>query len=156
MSMGRTVRRSRDGRYHLRLSDEERALLAGLGDDLLADLEDDDDEGIQRLFPTAHHDDPVGDAEYHLRHHDELLTGRRATIAAFVQTAESDTLGEEQLQIWMTVINDIRLVVGTHLDVSEDMDDIVAPDPRAPQYALYMYLGGLLSDLIDAAFGGLP
>ena len=64
-------------------------------------------------------------------------------------------LDEEATRAWMAALNDIRLVIGTRLDVSEDPTERqVAPDdPRAPALALYDYLSILESDLVEALAG---
>ena len=152
----RTIRRSSDGRYHVHLPAEDRAALGQLAGQLLESLASTDDPGVQRLFPPAHRDDPVGDAEFHLRRHDELAAGRRAALSTFIETADAQVLNEEQLQCWLTSLNDLRLVLGTHLEVSEEMEDILPPDPRAGHYVLYIYLNSVLEDAVDAASGGLP
>jgi hypothetical protein len=52
----------------------------------------------------------------------------------------------------MGAINDLRLVLGTRLDVSEDMDlDALADDdPLTPAFALYGYLGWLQEQIVAA------
>ena len=71
-------------------------------------------------------------------------------------TAAEDELDEAQASGWLTALNDLRLVLGTRLDVSEDLPDIDADDPEAPAYAVYDYLGYLLSEVVDALAAGLP
>ena len=51
---------------------------------------------------------------------------------------------------WLTALNDLRLVLGTRLDVSEDDDDVDPDDPDAPAHAVYHYLGLLLGEVVDA------
>jgi hypothetical protein len=51
----------------------------------------------------------------------------------------------------MTAVNQLRLVLGTRLDVREDADPVVDPDdPAAPLAEIYAYLGVLLESLIAA------
>ncbi len=50
-----------------------------------------------------------------------------------------------------SALNDIRLVIGTKLDVSEDPSfEISDDDPDAPAFAIYAYLGWLLEQVVDA------
>ena len=53
---------------------------------------------------------------------------------------------------WMTSVNRVRLVLGTMLDVSEDLDVHGVPDddPDIHSYALYAYLSLLLEELTEA------
>ena len=41
-------------------------------------------------------------------------------------------------------------MLGTQLDVTEELDDIDPDDPRAPGLAVYAYLGWLEEDVVAA------
>ena len=112
---------------------------------------------LRRLFPTAYVDDPDRDREYHALVRDDLADRRRAAIDTLVATAGEKELDEEQLVAWMGAVNDLRLVLGTRLDVSEDMEPLPDPDdPDAPLLALYGYLGFLLETIVAALEDALP
>lgn len=150
----RPIKRARDGRYDVRLSDEERALVAGLAGELREMLvADSDDEGLRRLFPPGYANDAERDAEYQALVRDELLDKRLAAIDTLETTARATSLTEEEIDAWMGSINDLRLVLGTRLDVSEEMDAVPPDDPRAPGLSLYHYLTYLLAQLIHARAG---
>jgi len=55
-------------------------------------------------------------------------------------------------------MNDARLIIGTRLDVTEDMEPEPLPydDPNAPQYNLYLMLGAMEWALVEALMVGLP
>ena len=72
------------------------------------------------------------------------------------ETAEADTLSEAELNAWLSAVGSIRLVLGTRLDVSEDMTPPDPSDPTAPEYALYELLGQLQYLMIDVLSAGLP
>ena len=149
----RPIRRARGGTYDIRLPPEVRALLKSLAGQLLVLLEDPAaDPGLVRLSPVAYPDDPEREAEYRAMVGDELLEGRRRTARILEATADATTLEEEELEAWMRAVNDVRLVLGTKLDVSEDDDlDALAlddQDPEAAAYALYHYLGHLLEQIV--------
>jgi len=148
----RRVRRTRRGDFEIRLPDEERALLRDLVPQLRSILESDlSDPSLRRLFPTAYPDDPERDQEYRQLVGDELLERRRAALDTLLATVDATKLSEEELTAWMGSVNDLRLVLGTRLDVSEDMDPMPAPDdPDAPLLVLYGYLGYLLESIVEA------
>jgi hypothetical protein len=148
----RRVRRTRRGDFDVKLPAEERALLRDLAPQLRTLLETGlDDPSLRRLFPTAYPDDPGRDREYRQLVGDELLERRRASLDTLVATVDATSLSEDDLLAWMGAINDLRLVLGTRLDVSEDMDPIPsADDPDAPMLVLYGYLGYLLESIVDA------
>ena len=55
----------------------------------------------------------------------------------------------------MGAVNDLRLVIGTNLDVCEDDGPLDPDDPDAPACAVYGYLTGLLDDIVSALADGL-
>lgn len=151
------VQRTRDGAYAVRLPEPERALLGNLVEQLRdVLLETTDDPTLRRLFPTAYHDDHERDREYQQLVRDELLERRLASLATVEATLATTELSEDEVTAWMHALNDLRLVLGTRLDVGEELLDIDADDPDAPAYAVYEYLGFLLSEVVDALMGGLP
>ena len=152
--MKRIIKRGRDGRYQVRLTDDQREMFA----DLVAQLRDllvsGEEDGTRRLFPPAYADDAEREAGYRALAHDELLEKRFAALDVVESSAWSTSLTEDELNAWMGAINDIRLVLGTRLDVTEDMDVISADDPRAPAYAVYLYLTHLLAEIVVALQDG--
>ena len=147
------MRRTRRGEYQLRLPDEERALLRSLPGQLRQLLTTDmDDPSLRRLFPPAYLGEAEREAEYRRLMGDELLESRRAALDVMEATIDAEVLNEEQIKGWLTALNELRLVLGTRLDVTEDMyDEEVAPeDPRAPGLALYGYLGWLQEQVVAA------
>ena len=147
----RRVRRGTSGDIELRLPREERTLVR----DLVGQLRDllvatTDDPSVRRLFPPAYPDDAERDTEYRVLVRDELLAHRLAELEVVDTTIDADGLDDEQATAWMGVLNDLRLVLGTRLDVGEDLPDLDPEDPLGPAYAVYEYLGWLLSQMVDA------
>jgi hypothetical protein len=156
---GRAVKRLPDGELRLRLSARERDVLRSLPAQLRALLEAaPDDPTVRRLAPPAYRDDAEHEAEYRRLMGDDLSERRLAALAVLEETAGAERLSEEQAHGWVAALNSLRLVLGTQLDVSEEMEDVPTDpdDPRAPAFALYGYLSGLLSELVEALSEGLP
>ena len=150
----RVVRRARDGSYELRLPDGERQMLEEILPQLRQALRGDAaaDPGFKRLFPKAYVQDPEHEAEYQALVGEELVSKRIAQVETVLATIRQDRLTEDELFAWMGAVNDLRLVLGTRLDVSEETDLAVDPShPDAAAYGLYAYLGWLLELLVDAA-----
>ena len=153
----RRISRTRHGTYALRLPTPERELLANLVGQLRELLElTTDDPSVRRLFPTAYHDDAERDREYQQLVRDELLERRLAALDTVEATCMADQLDEAQLTGWLTALNDLRLVLGTRLDISEDQDALAEDHPDAPALAVYGYLSVLLDDAVDALAEDLP
>jgi hypothetical protein len=153
----RRIVRTRRGTYEVHLPEPERDLLANLVDQLRELLsETTEDPSVRRLFPTAYNQDLERDREYQQLVRDELLERRLAALATVEETLAEPELTEAQASAWLGALNDLRLVLGTRLDVSEEPIAIDADDPDAPAYAVYEYLGFVLSEVVDALADGLP
>lgn len=144
-----------DGRFDVELSTESRDGLVNLADQLEQLLTTDGPE-TRRLFPTAYHNDPEKDAGYRIFARDQLIEKRKDAIGLLRETARADTLSEEDLGAWMGVMNDIRLVLGTMLDVSEDDHDIDLDAPDAGLQLIYRQLGELVHRAVEALTTALP
>ncbi len=157
MSSERRIERTGDGEYVLRLPEEERALLRFLPDDLRSLLDAAPDEPhLRRLFPPAY-EDAKDEAAYRELMGNELLEGRRQALRVLAETAQAERLTGEQAQAWLTALNDLRLVLGTRLGVTDDslLEGLTENHPRAPELALYAYLSWLQEQLVEALSEGL-
>ncbi|MGH9210574.1 MAG: DUF2017 family protein [Acidimicrobiales bacterium] len=124
-----------------------RQLVEQLREQLVAST---DQPHLRRLFPPAYATDADRDAGYQVLTRDELLESRLAAIETVEATIDGGTLDKEQLTAWMTTLNSLRLVIGTRLDVDEELPLLDPDDPQAPAYIVYEYLGGLLAQVVDA------
>jgi hypothetical protein len=151
LMLGRRVKRTRKGEYQLRLPPEERELLRDLPAQL-RELLTSDDPALRRLFPPASKDDVALEAEYRHYMGDDLLASHERSLQAMEDTIDADVVDEEQLLGWLGALNDLRLVLGTRIDVTEDMyeREMEPDDPRAPAFAVYTYLGWLQEQVVDA------
>lgn len=146
-----------DGMFLINLTEQDRLTMVGfveqLEELLLSDISD---PRLRRLFPVAYHDDPERDAEYQNYMHDELRQSRAGSIATVKEVlGHTEPITESQLHGFMIVLNSLRLVLGTLLDVDEstDTDDIDESDPLFGQAQLYGYLGWLLEWTVSALAG---
>ncbi len=154
------VRRARGGKgFELRIPADERDLLRSVGPQLrevlvrdAAGAQQGEDSAVARLFPVAYPDDEDRQTEYRLLVHDELLSSHLGALAVLEETADADRLDEDQLMAWMRALNDVRLVLGTRLGVTEEGDErpLDPRDPRASAFAVYDYLTYLQGEIIDA------
>ena len=149
------MRRTRKG-IELSIPSEERELLGELVAQLRELLLADDDPNLRRLYPTAHPDDEELDTEYQSLVHGTLVEGRLAALDTMESSLGETTLTEEQLGCWMGAINDLRLVLGTRLDVSEEEHEIDPDAPDGPARVVYHYLGWFLDEIVVVLSEGLP
>ncbi len=148
------VVRARDGRFLLELPREERDVLRTLPAQLRELLAEEGDPALRRLFPPAYADDPEREADFREMVRDDLVEAKLAAIATMEATIDAERLTEEELLAWLGALNDLRLVLGTRLDVSEEtgFGDFEG-DAREGVAALYWYLGALEEDVVEALAG---
>ncbi len=151
MFLPRQIERDPDGVVRLNFRDDEVLLLRELLAELEAQLEDPDDPAVRRLFPPAHAD-RESEEKFRSLVRDQLVAGRSEALAAVRDTLGRETLGPEEADAWLRVLNDLRLVLGTRLDVTEDVDfeELDLREPRDRDLAVYAYLSWLLEQLVEA------
>ena len=114
------------------------------------------DDRTRRLFPTAYAEDAEADAEYSGYMRGELVASRLAALDMVESTlGATKDLTEEQAVAWLQSINSVRLVLGSLLDVTEELDIEALPDdhPEIEGFVLYGYLSLLLDELVAALSG---
>ncbi len=144
------------GTFLVDLSHQERRLIHDLPAELMKQLESGDDDGsIYRLFPPGYTDDLGRQVEYDRLMRDDLQASHVYALRILQDTSEATELDEEQLATWMRAINQLRLVLGTRLDITENIDEseLSQNDPRSGALALYLYLGTLQECIIEALDG---
>lgn len=143
------VRRTRSGGYRLRIPANERDLLRSLPGQL-RDLLETDDPALERLFPPAYPDDADRDREYQDMARADLIDGRRSALEIMESTIDADEVDVDELDAWMRSLNDLRIVLGTRMGVTEETTD----HPEREAFALYLYLGWLLEQVVAALGDG--
>ncbi|MFF3545461.1 DUF2017 domain-containing protein [Streptomyces platensis] len=150
-------------------------------DDLLASVFNDGpseppaDPVLARLFPDAYGgpdlvpDDDVRAAAAEFRRYTEndLRSRKREDALALIRAL--DTLapegGSAELRLkpaecrqWLGALNDLRLAIGTRLEVTDEEDGgellrLPDSDPRKPMVMAYLWLGGLQETLVESLMG---
>ncbi|MFF0448207.1 DUF2017 domain-containing protein [Streptomyces sp. NPDC004609] len=133
------------------------------------------DEALARLFPdgytgpeadAADEELKAASAEFRRFTENDLRTRKREDALSVIRDLDSLTVngeGEAVLKLtaddsrrWLGALNDLRLTIGTRLEVSDDEDDEGAglyrlpdSDPRKPMVMAYLWLGMLQETLIE-------
>jgi hypothetical protein len=152
-ALERSVTPTDHGTFRLRWTPGDRQLVRTLAGELQAAL-DGDDDALVRLFPPAYGTDEVRSREYAALARDELITSRRAALATVESAMGRDEVDADELHALMRAVNDLRLVLGTQLDVTED--DVRrrrSDDPDAPRWAAYERLTRILGQIVTALSG---
>jgi Domain of unknown function (DUF2017) len=115
-----------------------------------------DDPALARLLPDAYRDDPEAAGEFRRLTEGSLrrdkVDAAERLLAALPGDGPSEVrLDAESTEAWLATINDVRLALGTRLDVTEEMDEPDPEDPDAPAYVVYLWLTELQGVLIEVA-----
>jgi Domain of unknown function (DUF2017) len=119
-----------------------------------------EDPILARLLPDFHrldNNDADKDSAAALRslHEPELLDLKSGVAGVVLDTCPPDggtvKLSLEQAEAWLSAVNDVRLALGTTLDVTEDMpDELPEDDPRSPHLGVYQWLTWMQEHLVLA------
>jgi hypothetical protein len=135
------------------LLDQLEQLLAADADDVAGD------PVLARLLPDGHRGDPELAADYRELTESTLRSGKTDDLA-IVRATLPDGGGEvrldrDQAGAWLRTSNDLRLALGTRLDITEDTEppeDVVGEQDQ--QLAVYYWLTALQGSLVDALADG--
>jgi hypothetical protein len=113
------------------------------------------DRVLARLLPDFTTEDADLAAGLRSLHEPALIEAKDAAAAAVLDSLPAEggkiELTPEQADTWLAALNDVRLALGTALDVSEDMPDELPPDdPRAPHLGVYHWLTFVQDALVQA------
>jgi hypothetical protein len=149
------------GGARLILDDAESDLIARLADELrniLTTAPNTDDPVIERLFPAAY-EDPTEQTAFDDLIGDDLVTHKLASLEAVSgglgdNGSEIDLEGDT-LHAWLAALTDLRLAIGTRLDVDEDtMAAELDPDhPDARSFAVLHWLGWIQEGILRIVAG---
>ena len=145
-------------------TDAELSALTGLGTDLGTDLGDEadplapSDPALARLLPDAYRDDDQAAGEFRRLTESSLRRDKVSSAERLLAALPADGAGEVRLdpattESWLATINDVRLALGTRLEVTEEMAEPDPEDPDAPAYVVYLWLTELQGVLIEVADG---
>ncbi|MFC8224691.1 DUF2017 domain-containing protein [Streptomyces sp. NPDC057287] len=128
------------------------------------------DPALARLFPEAYGDEDKelreASAEFRRFTENDLRTRKREDALAVVRSldalapvADSGavlSLTTEECHHWLGSLNDLRLTIGTRLEVSDEDEGqdgslyrLPDSDPRKPMVMAYLWLGALQETLVE-------
>ncbi|WP_425246631.1 DUF2017 domain-containing protein [Streptomyces sp. NEAU-NA10] len=134
------------------------------------------DPVLRRLFPDAYTDPEASpgpaqaqeqrtySAEFRRYTENDLRAGKRENALAMVRSLDALTvddrevavlsLSPEQSRQWLGALNDLRLAIGSRLEITDEEDTdllyrLPDEDPRKPMVMAYLWLGGLQETLVS-------
>ncbi|MEU1375774.1 DUF2017 domain-containing protein [Streptomyces triculaminicus] len=131
------------------------------------------DPALARLFPDAYGDpdreqdrqERAHAAEFRRYTENDLRTRKREDALGMVRSLDSLTVSGDDAAVlrlspedcgrWLGALNDLRLTIGTRLEITneDDGDELFRlpdEDPRKPMVMAYLWLGGLQETLVEA------
>ncbi|MFF8829816.1 DUF2017 domain-containing protein [Streptomyces sp. NPDC015131] len=144
------------------------------GEDPLAELfragpsEPPADPALARLFPNAYEDGDeelrAASAEFRRYTENDLRARKREDALTVVRSLDTLSvtgeggavlkLSAEESRHWLGALNDLRLTIGTRLEVADDDESealyrLPDSDPRKPMVMAYLWLGALQETLVE-------
>jgi hypothetical protein len=115
-----------------------------------------EDPVLARLFPDAYGQDPEAAGEFRRYTETGLREAKQAAarlaLATLDSPGEDRPLSTEESLAWLTALNDLRLALGTRLDVSEDWvheyRELPEDDPTRFWLEVYDWLSHLQETLV--------
>jgi hypothetical protein len=110
-----------------------------------------EDPALARLFPDGYSDDEHASADFR-RFTEQDLRAQKASALATVRGTLANWNGkasitDQQAQDWLKALNDLRLVLGTRLEITDEVEtDFEADEPGIHLYNYLTYLQGTLID----------
>ena len=146
-----------------RLDPAEAGIVGLLLDQLEQLLTADDDWSsdpvMARLLPDGHRGDPRLAADYREMTESMLRSGKADDLATVRATLPPEggevRLDADQAAAWLRSSNDLRLALGTRLEVTEETEppeEVTGEDSQ--QLAVYYWLTALQGSLVDALAAG--
>jgi hypothetical protein len=117
-----------------------------------------DDPVLARLLPDAYTGDPEAAGEFRKYTESSLREAKKYFAQTMIETLPPGggrvKLTADQARDWLRSLNDVRLMFGVRLEVTEDVDEQLAAldpkDPRAVAFEVYSWLGAVQESLVRA------
>lgn len=103
-----------------------------------------DDPAVARLLPAFHREDAELSAGLRMLREPEVIAAKDDAAITLLDTLPRGggtvRLAETTARSWLVALNDLRLVFGVRLDITDDAAEPAAAtaDPKGPEYAMYL------------------
>ncbi len=156
------IRANARGGYDVGLPDEERELLAVLPGRMLGALsalskpEASVPDDLRRLFPPAYPTDASAESAYIRLVREDLLEHHREALTLLRDSAEMTHLDTNGVIAWLTALTDLRLMLGSMLNITESEMELDPEDPDYYNWICYQYLSYLQHEIVTVLTEQLP
>src|SRR3984885_6893098 len=116
------------------------------------------DPVLARLLPDAYQDDDEAAGEFRKYTESSLREAKKYFAQTLLDTVPPKggrvKLTADQARDWLRALNDVRLMFGVRLEVTEDFEEQLASldqkDPRLAAFEVYGWLGAVQDSLVRA------
>ena len=116
------------------------------------------DPVLARLLPDAYQDDPEAAGEFRKYTESSLREAKKYFAQTLLETLPPKggrvKLTADQARDWVRALNDVRLMFGVRLEVTEDFEEQLTSldpkDPRVAAFQVYGWLGEVQESLVRA------
>src|SRR5579863_3941877 len=116
------------------------------------------DPVLARLLPDAYQDDPEAAGEFRKYTESSLREAKKYFAQMLLETVPPKggrvKLTADQARDWLRALNDVRLMFGVRLEVTEDFEEQLTSldpkDPRVAAFRVYGWLGEVQESLVRA------
>jgi hypothetical protein len=117
-----------------------------------------EDPVLARLLPDAYADDPRAAGEFRKYTESSLREAKKYFAQTLLDTLPPKggrvKLTGDQARDWLRTLNDVRLMFGVRLEVTEDFEEQLAAltpgDPKVAAFEVYGWLGAVQESLVQA------
>ena len=117
-----------------------------------------EDPVLARLLPDAYADDPEAAGEFRKYTESSLREAKKYFAQTLLDTLPPKggrvKLTADQARDWLRTLNDVRLMFGVRLEVTEDFEEQLAAlapgDPKIAAFEVYGWLGAVQESLVRA------
>ena len=117
-----------------------------------------EDPVLARLLPDAYADDPEAAGEFRKYTESSLREAKKYFAQTLLDTLPPKggrvRLTGDQARDWLRTLNDVRLMFGVRLEVTEDFEEQLAAlapgDPKIAAFEVYGWLGAVQESLVRA------
>jgi hypothetical protein len=119
------------------------------------------DPVLARLLPDAYQEDPEAAGEFRKYTESSLREAKKYFAQTVLETIPAKggrvKLTADQARDWLRALNDVRLMFGVRLEVTEDFEEQLSSldpkDPRIAAFEVYGWLGAVQESLVRAIAG---
>jgi hypothetical protein len=116
------------------------------------------DPVLARLLPDAYQEDPEAASEFRKYTESSLREAKKYFAQTLLDTLPAKggrvKLSADQARDWLRALNDVRLMFGVRLEVTEDFEQQLTTldpkDPRVAAFEVYGWLGAVQESLVRA------